>query len=105
MNVRNVLASLCYFSVFVIPIIFPIAVLLTAEEKEVKVHAKKGLLSQLTLFIPILIIFIFAMLDLGNENTSPFLFIPFIVISGLLYVIVFIWNLVKGIKLLLTKEI
>ncbi|MGP7819804.1 hypothetical protein [Niallia sp. 01092] len=106
MNVRNVLASLCYLSIFVIPIIFPIAVLFATKDKEVKIHAKKGLLSQLVLLIPVLlIIIIFIMDNYGNLNSEPFLFISFIIISGLLYAIVSIWNLVKGIQLLFIKEV
>ncbi|MCA0986831.1 DUF4870 domain-containing protein [Guptibacillus algicola] len=95
MSVEKVMSSLCYFSVFFAPFLFPIIVFFVMRDEEVTYHAKRAVLSHLLPFASVIIAFIAVFgLDIGVV-----VFLGFIVF-GLLNVIVFIWNIVKGIQVL-----
>ncbi|WP_270180095.1 DUF4870 domain-containing protein [Alkalihalobacillus sp. CinArs1] len=95
MSVEKVMSSLCYFSVFFAPFLFPIIVFFVMKDEEVTYHAKRAVLSHLLPFASVIIVFIAIFgLDIGVV-----VFLGFIVF-GLLNVIVFIWNIVKGIQVL-----
>ncbi|MGG0188230.1 DUF4870 domain-containing protein, partial [Bacillus rhizoplanae] len=53
MKSNNILSSLCYFSIFFAPFLFPIIVFFIAEG-DVKYHAKKALWTHI---IPFIILF------------------------------------------------
>lgn len=100
MKVENIIAALCYFSVFFAPFLFPLVVFFVTKD-DVRDHAKSALLSHLVPFISIILIVIFFI-------SGSHLFLWFIiaaVLFGLLSLIVFIWNIVKGVKLLLNDMI
>ncbi|WP_377887717.1 DUF4870 domain-containing protein [Alkalihalobacillus sp. R86527] len=95
MSVEKVMSSLCYFSVFFAPFLFPIIVFFVMRDEEVTYHAKRAVFSHLLPFASVIIAFIAIFgLDIGIV-----VFLSFIVF-GLLNVIVFIWNIVKGIQVL-----
>ncbi|MBD8071475.1 DUF4870 domain-containing protein [Bacillus sp. PS06] len=100
MDTNRLISSLCYFSVFFAGFIFPIAVYFIVPEREVKNHAKKAFLSHLIplLTIPLFIIMFFSFSQTGHLE---FGFIGVALLFGLVNIIVVIWNVVKGIKVLI----
>ncbi|MBE1555884.1 DUF4870 domain-containing protein [Sporosarcina limicola] len=112
MTNNKVLAALCYFSIFFAPLLLPIIVYFVTDDREVKYHAKRSLLSHLipvVLLIVVFVIMIFSMMsfrgsfDEMTENSFSFWqFAPFLfmLIYGLLFMIIFIWNVIQGVKVL-----
>lgn len=105
MKTDKLLSSLCYFSIFFAPFLFPIIVYFISDEREVKQHAKKSLLSHI---IPIITIILpFFMILFAGMSGSPEAFAVGVVIFGFILVGVanlaaFVYNIVQGIKILKT---
>lgn len=96
MKADKILSSLCYFSVFFAPFLFPIIVVIIASG-DVRHHAGKALWTH---FVPYLSVFIglaSSALYPGSGSTAAFIIAVFGVI-GVYYIIL---NLVRGIKVLL----
>ncbi len=55
---QAIIASLCYFSVFIAPIIVPIVAYFVVNEKETKRHAIRSLISHIVPFVGWLVLFI-----------------------------------------------
>jgi hypothetical protein len=106
MDSKRIVSALCYISILFAGILFPIVAYFASEDLDVKQHAKKALLSHLVPLIPLPIIFVSLYYEMtrGQGDFPVFVFISaiFMVILSL---IVLIWNLVKGIKILNNKEI
>ncbi|GGE83547.1 DUF4870 domain-containing protein [Priestia taiwanensis] len=98
MKGNAILSSLCYFSILFAPFIFPIIVYFVAEP-EVKVHAKKALWTHLVPYIAIFLGFFLSFLLPGDTSTGIGLLLTF-AITGILALYYFIWNILKGIKVL-----
>ncbi len=114
MDNHRILSALCYFSVLFAPFLLPIIVYFISSDTEIKHHAKRSLISHM---IPIgvgligiifLIVGSFTLYSPSpslNSSTSfdfyaaslPFLFM---VLYFILSIIVLIWNIVQGVKLL-----
>ncbi|MGE6204090.1 DUF4870 domain-containing protein [Guptibacillus hwajinpoensis] len=95
MSVEKVMSSLCYFSVFFAPFLFPIIVYFVVKDEEVSYHAKRSIVSHLLPFLTILLALVAVfMMDIGVVIILGFL------LFSLLNVIVFVWNIVKGIQIL-----
>ena len=101
MEGNKLLASLCYFSVFFAPFLFPIIVYFVAKHERVKMHAKKSFLSHL---IPVVIVLVAGGLFLFFViiGVDGWIGLPFIgvMIGGVVHVVVIIWNIIKGIQVL-----
>lgn len=116
MENSRVLSALCYFSVLFAPFLLPIIVYFISPDKEVKYHAKRSIISHL---IPVglgiigfivLIIGSFSMysnstnFSTGQSSSFDFLSaglpIMFMLFYAILSIIVLIWNIVQGIKVL-----
>ncbi|WP_028545393.1 DUF4870 domain-containing protein [Paenibacillus taiwanensis] len=102
MKTNNILSSLCYFSIFFAPFLFPIIVWFVAEG-DVKAHAKKALWTH---FVPYALLItgliVSAGVGFGIQNVTSLgigLSITYIV-SFLVGIYYFVWNVVKGIRLL-----
>ncbi|MEQ2528802.1 DUF4870 domain-containing protein [Bacillaceae bacterium CLA-AA-H227] len=105
MDSNKILAALSYFSIFFAGIIVPIVVLCVSGDKEVKHHAKKALISHLLLLIPVPIIIFAAFADIIgiHQGEVPIMLFVGFIISIILSIVIFIWNIVKGIQVL-SKE-
>ncbi|MBO0959046.1 DUF4870 domain-containing protein [Neobacillus sp. MM2021_6] len=104
METRKVLSSLCYFSIFFAGFIFPLAVFIASGDESTKMHAKKSLLSHLIPLIltPLLLFAVFY--DFTNiQDTVPTFTIISIAVLVVVWLIVVIWNIVKGVKVLLAE--
>ena len=100
---NKALASLNYFSVFFAPFLLPIAIYFIVDHSEVKQHAKKALISHIVPFLSVLgVIGMIVFSGFSNLSEATFLTVFFggFLVVGLINLIVFIWNIVKGIKLL-----
>lgn len=101
METRKILSSLCYFSVFFAGFLFPLVVFFVTEDKDTKSHAKKAFLSHLILLIPVPFIIYSVIVQVVAEATDVSLFfILSVILFILLSLIVAIWNIVTGIKVL-----
>jgi hypothetical protein len=101
MDTRKVLSSLCYFSIFFAGFLFPLVVYLATRDEVIKTHAKKSLLSHLIPLIPTPLIVAAVWHDVATlPDQVPAFTIISIVVLMLIWIIVLIWNIVKGVKVL-----
>ena len=106
METNKILSSLSYFSILFAPFILPVIVYFVSEDREVKYHAKRSLISHIFPVILTVILFFtlfFNIYSIPTDGTSmgP-LVLP--VILMLLYMLVYgillVWNIIQGIKVL-----
>jgi hypothetical protein len=89
--------------VFFAPFLLPIAIYFIVDHNEVKQHAKNALISHIVPFLSVLgVIGMIVFSGFSNPSEATFLTVFFggFLVVGLINLIVFIWNIVKGIKLL-----
>ena len=105
MDTRKVLSGLCYFSIFFAGILFPLVVMFASGDDVTKSHAKKAFLSHLIPLIPVplLIFALFTDLNTINNDGIPVFTLVSAGIMVLLSLIVTIWNVIKGVKALMTE--
>lgn len=95
MKADKLLSSLCYFSVFFAPFLFPIIIYILASEN-VRHHAGKSLWTHL---VPYLCIFIgLGASALAEHPTTSFIIICIFSVIGVYYLIL---NFVRGITVLM----
>ncbi|RFA33403.1 hypothetical protein CAI16_14745 [Virgibacillus dokdonensis] len=95
MKSNYVLSSLCYFSVFFAPLLFPIMVYFLASE-DTKYHAKSAMFIHLVPAITGIGAFTAFAVDNLSENVTTLLIATVVVIN----VYYFILSVVKGVKVL-----
>jgi hypothetical protein len=104
METNKVISALCYFSIFFAGFIFPIIVYFVSDNPHVKKDAKAALLSHIIPIIAIPFLFAGIFLDIGIFATGSGLPVFFFLMVGLfilINIIIVIWNVYKGIKVLL----
>ncbi len=106
---QNILSSLSYFSVFFAPIIFPIFVWIFAE-KPTSTHGRKALFNHIWVYIFLFFAnlgFIFSreVFDKPFDNQEVISNVSFGIGIFLLLIagIIFLFNIIRGIKLLTDK--
>jgi hypothetical protein len=97
MDTRRVLSGLSYFSIFFAGFIFPLVMFLVSTDEVTKMHAKKALLSHLIPLIPFPLV-ILAIFQEAPGGQFPAFTIVSIVVMILIYIVVMIWNIVRGVK-------
>ncbi|MFF2446905.1 DUF4870 domain-containing protein [Neobacillus sp. NPDC058068] len=101
MDTRKVLSSLCYFSIFFAGFLFPLVVYFATGDEVTKTHAKKSLLSHLIPLIPTPLFVVAVWYDFASlQDEVPAFTIISIVVLMLIWIVVIIWNIVKGVKVL-----
>jgi len=112
METRKVLAALAYFSIFFLGFIFPAVLYFVSDDRYVKDHAKAAFLSHCIPVAAAILAFV-GMLATGavgfgfgfaGEGVGIGSMIAMVVLfgaAGLVSLIVTIWNVVKGVKVLL----
>ncbi|WLR50532.1 DUF4870 domain-containing protein [Bacillus tianshenii] len=101
METNRILSSLCYFSIFFAGFIFPIIVYIVSSDMSTKQHAKSALLSHLIPFITIVAaVLVFVANGLANMEPSFWLLVFTALIVGGVNLVVLIWNIIKGVKVL-----
>ncbi|MEK5216920.1 DUF4870 domain-containing protein [Psychrobacillus sp. FSL H8-0487] len=109
MDNPRILSALSYFSVLFAPFLLPIIVYFVSQDPEVKYHAKKSLISHIIPVVLLVILFIsifssFMPFTTGyNEQPTLWMAVGPLILIGiymLVYVIVMVWNIVQGIKVL-----
>ncbi|MBY7142695.1 DUF4870 domain-containing protein [Virgibacillus sp. NKC19-3] len=96
MKADKILSSLCYFSVFFAPFLFPIIIFIIASGN-VRYHAGKALWTHLVPYLSFFIGVGALVLNAGNQTTTLIIICMFTLI-GIYYIIL---NIVRGIKVLL----
>ncbi|MGU9545724.1 DUF4870 domain-containing protein [Bacillus cereus] len=103
MNGNKILAAFSYFSVLFAPILFPIIVWIVGDA-ETKPHAKRALWTHIIPSIATFIgVTILGIMGLGSDQPDVTLGIGSMIvlaICGIISLYYFIWNIVKGIKVL-----
>lgn len=104
METKRILSALCYFSVMFAGILFPLVAYFASEDLDVKHHAKKALFSHLIPLIPLPLVLLGVFLDITQGSGGfPILLFSSAIFMVLLSLIVLIWNIVKGVKVLNLK--
>ena len=100
MEDNRILSFISYISVCFAPVIVPFIILLASSNQAVKQNAKSSLISQLIplAYIPFIIFSIITTTTVSDQ--VPVLMIALFVLYGIASLVVFIWNIVKGIKVL-----
>ncbi|WP_335871596.1 DUF4870 domain-containing protein [Bacillus sp. 2205SS5-2] len=104
METNKLLSSLSYLSIFFAGFIFPLIVLFVTKDKEVKGHAVKALVSHIIPIVGVPFIFLSIILDfnvLSEGSGIPFFMLGGIGLYMLMVIIITIWNVYKGVKVLL----
>jgi hypothetical protein len=104
METRKVISGLCYFSIFFAGFIFPLVVYFATGDDVTKKHAKKSLLSHLIPLIPtaVMVFAILTNMAKMQDQISVFTIIS-IVLVIITWGVVFIWNIIKGVKVLVSE--
>lgn len=93
-SLKRIISSICYFSLFFAPFLFPVVVYFVVKERDVMVHAKRSLLSHL---FPLIAISLGIIIVAETEFSTTS-----IVVCGILFGIsslaVMVWNIIQGIK-------
>lgn len=112
MSNNKILSAICYFSIFFSPLLLPAIVYFVTDDYEVKGHAKKSLISHLAPIILLIVGFVlfwFSMVSFETRMTSivtggfdfwAFAPLIFMGVYGLLFLVVVIWNVYQGVKVL-----
>jgi hypothetical protein len=104
METRKVLSGLCYFSIFFAGFIFPLVVYFASGDDITKMHAKKAFLSHLIPLILIPFIFLALFFDASTiQGEVPVFTIISAVVVVLISLGVTIWNVIKGVKVLVAE--
>jgi hypothetical protein len=104
METRKVLSSLCYFSIFFAGFIFPLIVFIATGDEVTKRHAKKSLLSHLIPLIPTPFIVFGIYYDFATiQDRVPAFTIISMVVLVIIWLVVVIWNIIKGVKVLVSE--
>ncbi|WP_409254386.1 DUF4870 domain-containing protein [Bacillus sp. SCS-153A] len=104
LETNRLLSSLCYFSIFFAGFIFPIIVYFLSTDPDTKRHAKSAFISHLLPLIALPLVIAGIFFDIGILSTGSGLPIFIFLATGfslLVSFVVVIWNVYKGIKVLL----
>lgn len=110
METRKILAALAYFSIFFMGFILPAVLYFVTNDRYVKDHAKAAFISHLIPVVCGIIAFAGALatglagMSIGSGTAAVGSMIGLVVLFGILAIvslIVTIWNVYKGIKVLL----
>ncbi|MGN1399904.1 MAG: DUF4870 domain-containing protein [Bacillus sp. (in: firmicutes)] len=98
---RKVLSALCYLSILIVPFLGPLVLYFAIDDPVVKKDAKRGMWTQAMpfLFIPLIIAAIFA----ASSDSIPLLMFILFVLFSIAMLVVTIWNLIQGIRILAAK--
>ncbi|MGE6630180.1 hypothetical protein [Bacillus sp. NPDC077027] len=108
---QAIIASICYFSVFFMPFLLPIVAYFIVDQPETKRHARRAFLSHLLPFVAMLILIVMTIILGVTVQTTDLsiLSVMTIGVSSILvlisFLIVTIWNIIQGIKVLQSNEL
>ncbi|MCP8970611.1 hypothetical protein [Ectobacillus ponti] len=99
-STKRLVAAGCYFSVLFAPFLFPVVVCFALPDAEVKWHAKRALISHLIPYGSLAGLIVVWMSAPEGAVMAAGTFVV-LLIMFLLSLISYIWNLVKGVQLLM----
>lgn len=98
LETRKLISALCYFSIFFAGFIIPIVIYFITDDPEVKHHAKAAFVSHILPFASLLFLLI-AVFTLPTFSG----FIIALLLCGVLYAAVTIYNVIQGIRVLVSR--
>lgn len=102
MSADKVLSSLSYLSLFFAPFLFPLIVFFLTKD-QTRNHAKRAFLSHIIPSVLIIVAFIMMVIvDISTAEVSPFVFVLLLIVIGIVTLVMYIWNIVQGIKVLIS---
>ncbi|RDI41037.1 DUF4870 domain-containing protein [Falsibacillus pallidus] len=104
MESNKALSALCYFSIFFAGFLLPLIVFFVSSDPEVKKHAKSSFLSHIIPLAAVpfmLAALIFDQQAFQPDGGFPVFIIVSLIVSFILTVSVVVWNVYKGIKVLI----
>ncbi|HZW68015.1 MAG TPA: DUF4870 domain-containing protein [Pseudogracilibacillus sp.] len=101
MAANKLLSSLSYFSLFFAPFLFPLIVYFLTED-DTKKHAKRAFLSHIIPAVLIVLAMIMIIIvDMNSIESSPILLILWLIVTAIITLVMYIWNIIQGIKVLI----
>ncbi len=103
MNQNKIVSSICYFSVFFLPVIVPLGIYLFFRDYDIRHNAKYALTLQIVPLIGTVTIFSVTVFNIVTLDFSGWMvfWVCFVILMDL---VTFIWNIVKGIHVLFWSE-
>ncbi|GAB2720058.1 DUF4870 domain-containing protein [Paenibacillus thermoaerophilus] len=101
MDIRRIIASLCYFSIFFAGIVLPLVVYFVSNDRWVKDHAKAAFLSHLLPYAAIIAV-PFAWYASGPSIGGILGVVLLFAAAG---AVIFVWNIYRGIQTLIGDDI
>jgi uncharacterized Tic20 family protein len=105
MNTNKLINGFSYVSILFAPILFPLIVWIVGDEKQVTFHAKRALwLHVIPIVLTIIAVILVGATGLLTQDAqqTSWLIIGLFVIVGLIDVVLYIYNLILGIKIWLS---
>lgn len=105
----RIINALSYFSIFFLPVLFPLIVWViarTSVERSIVANARKAFWSQLfpALYI-LLALFVYSVNEIRKFTTHPGALLGILLTFALLFaLLLFIYNVAMGVKMLLGRE-
>lgn len=107
MNDHRLLSALSYFSIFFAPFLLPLIIFFASSNELVKKHTKRAMLSHIIPVVAgiiVFIIFIFmataGTLDNASGDSIFFIWIIIMILYAIVSLVITIWNVVQGIRVL-----
>ncbi|WP_019536442.1 DUF4870 domain-containing protein [Paenibacillus ginsengihumi] len=97
MDTNRLLAALCYFSIFFAGFIVPIAVFIVSNDPYVRRHAKAAFITH---SLPFALLFV-TILAFWQSQANIEQLIVLLLLPGIAYVAVMIYNVAMGIRVLI----
>lgn len=107
MNNHRIVNALSYFSILFAPILVPLFIWVFGESRDVKHHSKVALFTHILPTLGLFFIFcIFSLVAISTDSSHTVGFIAFgaVVTLIILTVILFLFNLIQGVRMLVSRE-
>ncbi|EMG26840.1 hypothetical protein X560_2161 [Listeria fleischmannii 1991] len=107
MNNHKIVNALSYFSILFAPVLVPLFIWVFGESRDVKHHSKVALFTHILPTISIF--FTFCILSLvavstDSSNTVGFIAFGAVVVLIILTAVLFLFNLIQGVRMLVGRE-
>lgn len=96
----KIFSSVCYFSIFFAPFLCPVLIYFVVNDREVGKHAKKALMLHIVPAIVTIMAIIVGVVDIVGFHFSG-VSILFLIVVLIVNIVAFVWNIVKGIQVLI----
>ena len=96
----KMLSGICYFSIFFAPFLCPVIIYFVVNDREVRKHAKKALMLHIVPVVVTVMAIVVGVVDIVGFHFSGVSILFFIAVL-IINIVAFVWNIVKGIQVLI----